>query len=255
VAMPSNLAIILPIASLLLVATGLRRAGLWLGGISLVVTVLLGFGPGGGLLMRPLEQRFPETAFGAAAPAGIIVLGGGVDEVATAERSEGIELGDPGERILALLALARRFPDAKLLFSGGFGGLEQSAVYSEARLVKDRIGAYGLDADKLQIESHSRNTDENARFSAIEVRPQPGQVWWLVTSAFHMPRAIGCFRSAGFDVLAYPVDFRVRAEPVWLQWHGSVTEGLRLADLAVKEWIGLAAYKLTGRIGSYFPAP
>ena len=65
----------------------------------------------------------------------------------------------------------------------------------------------GVDPARIIVEDQSRNTEENARFTAAIVHPEPKQRWLLVTSAFHMPRAIGVFEKAGFDVVADPVAY------------------------------------------------
>lgn len=92
-------------------------------------------------------------------------------------------------------------------------------------------------------------------FTRDIVRPQPGQRWLLVTSAFHMPRTVGIFRAAGFDVEAYPVDFRTTGPEDAGRGFFHVSEGLRRTDVAVREWIGLLAYYVTGRSSALFPAP
>jgi uncharacterized SAM-binding protein YcdF (DUF218 family) len=91
-------------------------------------------------------------------------------------------------------------------------------------------------------------------FSRALARPGRGEHWLLVTSAAHMPRAVGCFERAGWPVIAYPVDYRTtgRLEP-W--WDLDVATRLRELDQAAKAWAGLLVYWLTGRIGELFPRP
>jgi uncharacterized SAM-binding protein YcdF (DUF218 family) len=100
-----------------------------------------------------------------------------------------------------------------------------------------------------------RDTYENALFTARILDPKPGERWLLVTSAWHMPRAMGCFRRAGFAVEAWPVDYRTpgRLEP--MRFHSSIPEGLRRIDFVVREYIGLAVYYLAGRTEALLPAP
>ena len=92
-------------------------------------------------------------------------------------------------------------------------------------------------------------------FSRLLADPKPGERWLLVTSASHMPRAIAVFRAAGFAVEAYPVNWRTRGWRDAAQLFGSLAEGLTITDAAVHEWVGLAAYRLTGRTAEFFPAP
>ena len=85
--------------------------------------------------------------------------------------------------------------------------------------------------------------------------PKPGERWLLVTSAWHMPRSMGSFRAAGFPVTAYPVDYRTRGGEDARRGFLHTSEGLRRLDLMVKEWLGLLAYRLSGRTDALFPAP
>ncbi len=138
---------------------------------------------------------------------GIVVLGGAV-ETRTSRGSE-VHLNDSADRVVEAAVLARRYPDAKLLASGGDGNLIPDGE-QEAELTRDLLIALGVAPERILVEDRSRNTIENAIYSRDMAQPKPGEVWLLVTSAWHMPRAVGCFRRAGFDVLPYPVDFARR---------------------------------------------
>ncbi|TBW37965.1 YdcF family protein [Siculibacillus lacustris] len=224
-----------------------RRRRRWPARIAFAAALLLaaiGFGPVGTLALAPLEERFPAPDAVAPAPDGIIVLGGAVDERVARARGNLLELNEAGDRVTALLELARRFPQARLMFTSGTGEYYGRPEISEAEIVKARIGALGLDSDRLEIETKSRNTEENARFSAEILKPRPDQTWWLVTSAWHMPRSIDCFRRAGFRVVAHPVDYRTRGPSDRLSPLGPVSGGLTRFDVAAREWIGLVAYRL-----------
>ena len=115
--------------------------------------------------------------------------------------------------------------------------------------------ALGIAPDRITAEEQSRNTIENAVFSRLIAQPKPGERWLLVTSAFHMPRAIAAFRAAGFPVEAYPVDWRTRGPIDATRLFSSVAVGLAQTDLAMHEWVGLLAYRLTGKTTELFPAP
>jgi uncharacterized SAM-binding protein YcdF (DUF218 family) len=151
-------------------------------------------------LVQTLEREYPAwTDRGGAPPVGVIVVGGGLATYLQAVKEAKAPAG-PGERVVAGIELARRFPNAKLIFTGGG---EPSPVTAMARL--------GIAQSRIVVESHSRNTAENASFTARLMTPKPGERWILVTSAYHMPRAMSCFRAAGFAVEAYPVDYLSRA--------------------------------------------
>ncbi len=117
------------------------------------------------------------------------------------------------------------------------------------------LTALGVEADRLVLEKRSRNTHENAVFTREMVEPQPGEVWLLVTSAFHMPRSMGLFRKAGFEVVPWPADYRTAGNEHAGLAHDNVQDSLQNLTVAIREWVGLFAYWLSGRIDSLLPAP
>jgi uncharacterized SAM-binding protein YcdF (DUF218 family) len=251
-AMPSNDMLAAGFLGLLLMRTK-RTAGAGRRLVAAVLVLVLAFGllPLGRLLMLPLEDRFPPWDASRGAPDGIVVLGG-VIEPEVADRPDS-GLNEAAERITAVAGLARRFPSAKILFSGGDILLRPGS--SEAQAAGVLFESFGIPAARLFLEDQSRTTAENATFSRMLAMPKPGERWLLVTSAWHMPRAVGAFRKAGFAVEAYPVDYRTPgAAGLWIPF-GSVSTGLRRTDTAVREWFGLVTYWLTGRSSALFPAP
>ncbi len=252
-ALPSNLIIVLGLVGLALMRTRWTRAGGRIAVASLLLLAVIGFTPLGNLLLMPLELRFPVWDESRGAPVGIIVLGGSIDpEVSAAHGTPA--LNESAERLTAAVALARKYPAARIVFSGGdasllFGG----AVEADFALVL--LEQLGVPRERVLLEARSRNTVENARFTKQLVRPDPGERWLLVTSGFHMPRAIGAFRAAGFPVEAYPVDWRTRGDASVLLHFVSVADGLKRTDTALREWIGLLAYRLSGRTSALFPGP
>ena len=200
-------------------------------------------------LISPLEQRFPLPRMPAKID-GIIVLGGAVDADPSGNAEQPTLNGAAG-RLTSFVALARRYPDAQLIYSGG-SGLLRNQQTREADLVKPMLQALGIDSSRVIYERESRNTWENALYSKKLANPQPGQTWLLVTSAWHMPRAVGCFRQVGWTVLPYPVNYLGNG-PSWANL--MTIEELHSIGLAEKEWIGLLVYRLTGRSDALFPAP
>lgn len=230
-----------------------RRWGRRLAFGAVVALALCGVLPVGRLLLRPLEERFPQPSLDGAAPAGIIVLGGAIEAEIGAGRGQ-VTLSEAGTRITAGAALARRFPGAKLVFTGGSNALA-SSFGDEAGDARGLWIDLGVDPARIVTEQQSRNTDENARFTRDLLRPQAGERWVLVTSAFHMPRSVGLFRAAGFDVIPYPVDYRSTGTGRDMLPTAEVGTGLKRLDMAAREWIGLLAYRVSGRIPDAFPAP
>ena len=254
-ALPSNLVIVVGLLGvlLLLTLTRFKRTGRALMLFSLLVLAILGWSPIGNLLTIPLEERFPGWAPGKGEIAGIIVLGGGVTANVSEAHGEPV-LNEAGERFTAAATLARKYPQAKIVFSGGGAGLIRS-LGVEAPWARRLLRDLGVPEDRLVLEDRSRNTRENAVYSKKLAVPKKGERWLLITSAYHMPRSVGVFRRAGFEVEAYPVDWRTRGMSDALRPFPSIGDGLRRTDTAVREWVGLFVYWLTNRSSELFPAP
>jgi uncharacterized SAM-binding protein YcdF (DUF218 family) len=254
---PSNLLLLLLILAAAGLLLGYLRFGTWLlCGVTLalvLVTVL----PIGTWLVIPIENRFPPPVLPEQVD-GIIMLGGAVEQNTSAIRQQ-IALNESAERVTALIELARRYPDARLVVSGGIGSLIAGPGHP-ARALEAFYREQGLDLARVTFEEDSRNTLENAALAKELARPRPGERWLLVTSAYHMPRSIGVFRQAGWPVIAYPVDYRSTGRADLWEALGrlaepNVAQRLIELDLAVKSWAGLLAYWLAGRTGALFPAP
>src|SRR4051812_25996313 len=207
-ALPSNILISLGILGVLLMATRFARAGRRLAVITLVLLVIAGWSPLGNALILPLEERFPAWDASRGAPTGIICLGGALDTVVSPARGE-VALNEAAERMTVMAELARRFPNARIVFTGGSGRLVYHGS-TGAELAARLFESFGIAKERIELEDKSRDTLENARFTKEMVKPKPGERWLLVTSAHHMPRSVGLFRSEGFPVEAYPVDYRTR---------------------------------------------
>jgi uncharacterized SAM-binding protein YcdF (DUF218 family) len=251
-ALPSNLVLCIGLAGLVLTLTRWRRLGRGLAAASLVVLAIAGWSPLGDLLIAPLENRFPAWGAARGAPDGIVVLGGAISPDLSLARGTP-DLNEAAERITAAVTLARAYPNARIIYSGGNGRLTfRDGV--EADIAADLFESLGLARGRVVAEGRSRNTAENAEFSRALAAPKAGERWLLVTSAYHMPRAVGLFRAAGFAIEAYPVDWRSAAVGALLPFE-SVSAGLRRTDTAAREWVGLLAAWLAHQSPTLFPAP
>ncbi len=222
-----------------LLGLALRRPSLaWIGVAGLLAIVLL---PLDQWAARPLEDRHPRPPRPAHVD-GVLVLGGALEQDIYADR--GIpSLNGAAERMTELAALARRYPQARLVFTGGSGHLLADDA-TEADDARALFTALGVPPARMTYESTSRTTWDNAVFTRRLIGPQPGQTWLLVTSAMHMPRALGAFRAAGWEVLPWPVAYKTRGRG--LRWEETPGQRLGLLDAALHEWLGLLAYRLEG---------
>jgi len=233
----------------------IRRQGLRIAWTAALLLAVAGLSPLASWAMWPLEARFPvpDIPSGSRDYAGIIVLGGGEDGIMSGRRGQ-LHINEAGDRITAGSTLAVRLPDARLIFTGGAVSLLDTQP-DGAIAVRDYWLSIGLPAHRLTIEDQSRNTYENAILTHARLAPKRGERFLLVTSAAHMPRAMGVFRKAGFDVVAYPTDFRTSLADDPIHTFASFPAGLKRLDEAMKEWIGLLAYRLLGRTDALFPGP
>ena len=231
----------------LVVGTLWRRARpLALAALGLIAFVAIV--PVGGFALARLEATFPPLS----APDridGILVIGGAISAT-DFDRYPASGMGPAVGRLYEAARLAKAYPQARLYDIGG--PTPPAPGRAEADEAADVLVALGVPRERIVIERASRNTYENAVDAAALAHPKPGERFVLVTSAFHMPRAVGCFRAAGFDVIADPVDYR---------WSDSlspgfdVTGGLTDLDLAAHEFTGLASYRWLGRTSALWPGP
>lgn len=248
---PANVALSLTIVGTVLLFTRFARAGRTLLVVMSVVLLVVGISPLGRVMMIGLENRFPQWDASRGAPTGFIVLGGSVSgEISIARKTT--SLVNSAERLTVVPLLASKYPEAKFVFTGGnasiFGGP------AEADYVLPLFESFGIPRSRVMIENESRNTSENAIFTKKLVNPKPGERWVIITSAFHMARSIGTFRAAGFDVEAYPVDYRTTGQDAFEPFP-SFSSGFGFVDISTREYLGMLMYWMTGRLSEPFPAP
>lgn len=253
VLMPSSL-----ITLLIIIGGGLVLKGRWpTAGRRMLGTGLAGLlacscCPLDSWLLLPLEQRFPRPTL-PQQTAGIIILGG-FETVSLSRTRNELSLNAAAERLTEGLVLAHRMPAARIIFTGGDGTMLQSEG-SAASNVGAYLRSVGIEAGRIVLEDKSRSTAENGEFLARLLQPKPGERYILVTSAFHMARSVAVFRRHGFEVIAWPVDYRTSGPADAWQFGRPDIGGLERVDTAFKEWIGLLAYRISGRTASLWPAP
>ena len=242
---PSNIMVSLGLAGIALLAIGYARAGRWMLVTSIVLIAAVGVLPIGSGLALQLEERFPRWDTTRGPPTGVVVLGGGVIKSEISAERGYVAVGRTAERIIAAIELARRYPGAHVVFAGG----------GEGDFVVRLLEKLGVPRDRVIVERKSRNTAEDAAFTKRLAMPKAGERWLLVTSAMHMPRAVGVFQKAGFAVDAYPVDYQTTGIKDPWTLSSALMDNIRKTNLAVHEWIGLLVYWMAGRISVPFPGP
>jgi uncharacterized SAM-binding protein YcdF (DUF218 family) len=251
---PSNLLLSLILLGLVLcLFKRLRRLGIGLSLVFTLATIALGLLPIASYILLPLEERFPAFQDDGRSMDGIILLGGSV-EASDSKARGSIVANEAAERVLDTIQLAQRYPNTRILISGG-GGTVFGDGAAEAPIVANYFKSIGIDPARILVEDRSRTTAENALYSKELAKPREGERWLLVTSAWHMPRAVGVFEKVAFPVTPYPVDFRTAGGARTHLPFAFVSEGLRRLDIGTKEWAGLIAYYASGRTARLFPGP
>jgi len=225
-----------------------RRWGIRLGFVTLVAVLGLGALPLRDLLLRPLEDWYPPATLPERVD-GILVLGGAEEPQIHAVRGWP-EINGNADRLVAFIALARRYPDARLVFSGGSAVPHPTGTTTEADVAAGVFDLLGLDPARVIYERTSRNTAENAANSLPLAKPQPDETWLLVTSARHMPRAMASFAGVGWTMRPYPVDYLTGLPEAF---DFSPLGKLGGLNFLTKEWLGLIGYRIMGYTTEILP--
>lgn len=248
---PDSLFVILLVSSLLLIHLNRKRLGMNLLRLLTFGCVFLSIFSVGEWMLYPLETRFAHNPTLPAELDGIIVLGGSIMTGHSSEWQQ-LETNRYHERLSSFLELAGRYPQAKLVFTGGNSSLHSDQP-SEAELVENYFLNAGIDPERLFMEDRARNTAQNASLSKQLLKPQSGEQWLLITTAYHMPRSIGVFCQQRWPVIPYPVDHQTRPSKLYSPGFSLLGNANTLV-MAAHEWTGLLAYYLTAKTASLLPS-
>jgi uncharacterized SAM-binding protein YcdF (DUF218 family) len=225
----SNFLPLLLVMGVLLQWTAWRRLGRGLVIAVAASFLLIYFLPIDQWLRAPLEDRFSRPPWPAHVD-GVIVLAGGQD------------------RLMTGAEVARRYPHARLIYSGGVAPFEKPEM-SEANVARAAFEQMGVAPSQLTLETRSRNTWESFVYSKELARPRPDETWLVVTAPIHMPRAMGVAARVHWHVLPWPSGYAIISKGEGVEWDSSIAERLVEIESGAHEWTGLAAYRLMGRIG------
>lgn len=227
-----------------------RLLGIRIGAAMAILFLVVGTLPVTEWVLRPLEEHVPQSPLPGHVD-GIVVLGGS-EQVIIAEARNRPELNNAADRLIEFVALARKYPQAQLVYTGG--GIHWGrATLNEADIAARIFEMLGLEAGRVKFDNQSRNTAENAAFSKALAAPRPGETWIMITSAAHMPRALNAFNAVSWPVLPHPVDYRTGASRGFGLNSSPLGSWLTL-DGAVREWGGLVACRILGHTTTILPA-
>ena len=249
---PGNLLLSLLLIGFALLWTRWSRAGKGLIGTGVAGFALVALLPIGSWILTPLENRFPLPAYQPEKVDGIIVLGGATNSALSHMRKQ-TNLNGNSERLTTFVTLARQNPKSRLVFTGGSSALRGYHI-AEADVAEQLLTETGTDTSQIHFERESRNTWENAHKLLESIKPADNEVWLLVTSARHMPRAMGVFHKAGWPVQAWPTDFRTSGD-FGFSFRFKLKSGLVSLSEGMREWTALVIYRMLDRTDSLFPGP
>ena len=247
---PDSLLLLLIIFSLALLYIGKEKAAKKILTIVTLLLVIITLFPIGNWLLYPLETRFQTNPPIPDKVDGIIVLSGSEDAELSQVWNQ-VELGATAERDLTFLMLAKRYPKAKLIFTGGTGSLNKQQ-YKAANVAKKLFLQQGFNIERILFEGESRNTYENAIFSKKIAHPKENENWILITTSWHMPRSVGIFCKAEWPIIPYPVDHQTNKNNL-IRFNFDLSNNLGTLKTGIKEWLGLFAYYLSGKTTAILP--
>lgn len=250
---PGNLFFLLLITGAILLFSRWKRIGRLLLTCLALTALCIALFPIGKNTITFFEDRFQKPYPMPNDIDGIIVLGGVLSPSLTNSRGEH-SYGGAIERVFAFAALSKQYSSARLVFTGGSGDPLRPEL-SEAIQIKPLLVMLSMDLERIEFETKSRNTYENAQLTYEMVKPDQDEKWLLITSAFHMPRAMGAFRKIGWpNLIAYPVDYGTYAKNDWSVLQFDLTLGLSFLNAASHEALGMLIYFLTGKTDALFPS-
>ena len=207
-------------------------------GLSATLFVLFGLTPISFWMIHSLEDRYPIPKL-ARPPANILVLTGGEHLYASA-RAGTLEVKGGGDRAMRGAELAHRYPAARLWVAGNGGGpMKPASDTGMHRLWWERVGI--APARITEIEGTPNTCANLGGYAAVK----PDGTTLLITSAAHMRRAMLCGKKQGLSLIPYPVDFQAGEHSYW---SGDIIGNFDRVQSAMKEYVGIALYRLQGRI-------
>jgi uncharacterized SAM-binding protein YcdF (DUF218 family) len=208
--------------------------------------------PTGFVLLSFLENRFPQPKEIPSDVKGIIILGGSFDLHTTVSRGQ-TSYNLAGGRVIEFMQLARKYPNLPVVFTGA--GVVANPLANESTNMKNLLISFGFDMNRIRFEDKAKSTVENAALSYAMVKPKPEDKWLLVTSAYHMARSVGLFRTAGWNVIPYPVDYHMPAQVSWLDINLDLSRGFMAWAHGIREIGGMTTNYLSGKSNVWIPQP
>lgn len=218
--------------------------------LALVSIIIIGALPLGPIAMTWLERQYPTPKTLPDIVDGIIVLGGPFEAARTLKTGQ-LVVNDQIDRALCFTDLAKKYPNARLAFTGGTGDILNPTA-NESDDAKVFFKLMGLSDRNMVYESRSRNTYENAVFTKELLSPKQNETWIVTTSGYHMPRTVATFAKVGWDILPYQCDLRTDGDYTFFRGLPSISANFGMLNLSIKEIFGMLVYRITGKSAFIF---
>ncbi|MEL6681096.1 MAG: YdcF family protein [Pseudomonadota bacterium] len=252
---PSTLFLALVCVALIALLARWRRSAISFLTLGIAGFITFGFTSLSEVLIAPLVTRFPPVDLSQTQPPfGLIILGAGLNEVHARHNQALLEFEDGAEAVPTAALLAQRYPNARIIVSGGSGTNFPPEPLRGVDGMRRVLTELGVAEDRIVIDPNSPSTEARARNTLALVGEDTDKVWWVITPAHRMPRLIGTYRKLGFEPVPYPVDFKW-IPPFDFTYLYQFSDGLHLTDAGAHEWRGLLFYYLTGKMDTLFPGP
>jgi len=246
---PINLLVVLIFSSMLIVTFVpfgfLHRWGKRIGVFSVILMTLIAVTPIGYFSVEYLENlhsnvKLPRNV------TGIIVLAADENPNISEKRHIPI-MGSAAQRYIYLKRLSKTYPRAKIILVGSTNALYPSGKMTTKQVIQPVLDIMNIPRWRTRYETKSRNTHENAILSAKKIKPSSKEKWLLVTSAYHMQRALLSFKKAGWNVVPSPSDYLTSGKEEF-HFGLNMPHNVRLLSIAAHEYYGLLSYWLMGWI-------
>jgi uncharacterized SAM-binding protein YcdF (DUF218 family) len=247
---PLTLALIVKVLAFLALVLGRRKLAGFLSLLAGTILFVALFTTTGAWSLQKLEARYPRRDL----PPNVtcmIVLGGAFDLEVTAGRG-GMEMNQAADRFIEAARLARLYPAAKILVSGGDGSFSGN-YKGDAELSGDYFAAMGVDPARIIQEKTSRNTAENVAETKALLDKNSMRDCLLITSAYHMPRATSLFSKQGVATFAWPTDYRASGSVEFRLDFTQPSLNAALTSTAMREWAALLNAYLQGKSATLVP--
>ena len=241
---PFNIFILITLFTMFLYFINSRRLSLIIYLINFIFIALISFLPIGSYLTYIIEKEFHTNTKIPERVDGILILGGATNPLLFKEFDQ-ISLNGSAERLVESVMIIRKFEKAKVIFSGGSGIVNRSDL-GHSQVAKLFYKKMGVDINKIFFEDKSRNTHENIIYSKKIAKPKKNENWLLITSAFHMKRALLIAEKNNWKFIPYAVDFK-NIKEFKLTPNLNLLSNLNSFQSGLHEWLGLVSYYIMGR--------